>query len=73
MSIKEQRISPYMAIQSEGIVLKKDILEDEKLLTLDPRVRSRNILSLINRLNKQGKIQHIPIFINIKTSYFLNV
>lgn len=70
MSIKEQRISPYMAIQSEGIVLKKDILEDEKLLTLDPRVRSRNILSLINRLNKQGKIQHISHIYKYKDQLF---
>lgn len=70
MSIKKQTISPYLVIKSNDIVSTQDILENEKVITSNPRVRSQNVLSLINRLHKQGKIQHISNIFKYKNLLF---
>ena len=71
MCIKKAEILPFLAIESERLVQKEDILEEEKIPTSDPRVRSKRMMSLLTRLSAQNKYYQIfNIFEHNSMLYF---
>lgn len=59
MCIKKAEILPFLAIESERLVQKEDILEEEQIPTSNPRVRSKRMMSLLTRLSAQNKYYQI--------------
>ena len=59
MCIKGDAVFPFLAIESERLVQKKDFLKDEKVPTSNPRVRGKRMMSLLTRLSAQNKIYQI--------------
>ena len=71
MCIKKAEILPFLAIESERLVQKEDILEEEKIPTSNPRVRSKRMMSLLTRLSAQNKYYQIfNIFEHNSMLYF---
>lgn len=71
MYIKNNRISPFLAINSERLIKKEDIKEEEKLPTSNPRLRSQRMMSLLARLSAQNRIYQISnLFSHNEKLYF---
>ena len=71
MCIKKNEILPFLAIESERMVQKEDILEEEKIPTSNPGVRIKHMMSLLTRLSAQNKYYQISnVFEHNSMLYF---
>lgn len=71
MCIKKNEILPFLAIESERLVQKEDILEEEKIPTSNPGVRIKHMMSLLTRLSAQNKYYQISnVFEHNSMLYF---
>lgn len=58
MCIGDDNVFPFLAINGRKLVQKSDIFEEEKIPSIDPRIRSKRLISLLSRLNTTDKMYH---------------
>lgn len=59
MCIKEREIFPFLAIEGEQIMKKEDVLDEERIPSSNPRIRTKRMMSLLARLSARNKIYQI--------------
>lgn len=72
MCIKKNEITPFLAIESERLVQKEDIPEEDRTPTSNPMARSRQMMSLLTRLSAGNKLFHISNVFEYNSMLYFN-